>query len=240
MRLRSGLAVLAVVSTAALVATTARAQPDLPPPPPPPMGQPNDLPPPSQSSPPPRRAASGPPPYYYGPPRRRREVIYVVEEPVRRPFAVTLNPLGLFWGRLSANLEFLLAPHHSLVLSPNVLIMDATRPGLISDGFGFATRNSSGFGAELGYHYWWHRRRSLRGPFFGPSLLVGRTTQADPGVVGTTTSAQTYWGGAFDMGWQEVLSGGFTVGGGVGLGLARMADAQFVFPRLLFQIGWSF
>jgi len=186
----------------------------------------------------PRRAApSPPPPYYEPPPRRRREVIYVVEEPVSRPFSVTLNPLDLVWGRLSANLELQLAPHHSLVLSPNVLIVNDTRTGAVSDGFGFATRASSGFGAELGYHYWLHWHRSLRGPFFGPSLLVGSTTYANGGP---TTNAQAYWGVAFDVGGQEVLPGGFTVGGGLGLGYVHMAAVGAVFPRFLFQIGWSF
>ncbi len=163
------------------------------------------------------------------------------EEPESaRPVAITLNPLGLFWGRLSGNFEVQLAPHHSLLASPNVLVFDADRGGsgaLVSEGFGFATQRSSSLGLELGYHYWFSWARTLRGPFFGPSVLLGSTSNAS---VGTTSGAQGYWGVALDAGGQHVLPGGFTLGAGIGLGFAHMADANAVFPRLLLQIGWSF
>jgi hypothetical protein len=164
----------------------------------------------------------------------------VVEEPAARPLALTLNPLGLVWGRLSGNLEVQVAPHHSLVLSPNLLFLQldrGTSRSLLSDGMGFSSRASSSFGVELGYHYWWYWRRALRGPYLGPSLLLGSTTQA---TVGDPSHAQTYVGVAFDVGEQEVLPGGFTIGAGVGLGLAHMADSSALFPRLLLQMGWSF
>ncbi|HEX3345097.1 MAG TPA: hypothetical protein VHS09_11025, partial [Polyangiaceae bacterium] len=96
---------------------------------------------------------------------------------------------------------------------------------------------SSSFGGELGYHYWWHWRRSLVGPYFGPSLLLGSVTNAS---VGPTASAQTYWGGAFDAGGQGVLPGGFTLGAGVGLGFVELESNGAVFPRFLLQLGWSF
>jgi hypothetical protein len=167
-------------------------------------------------------------------------VIYVYEEPVARPVAITFNPVALALGRLSANVEVLLAPHHSLVLSPNVLAFQETHGGrydLASEGLGFATQRSSSFGGELGYHYWWHWRRSLAGPYFGPSLLLGSVTNAS---VGSTTAAQAYWGAAFDAGGQAVLPGGFTLGAGVGLGFVELASIAAVFPRFLFQLGWSF
>ncbi|HEY3819997.1 MAG TPA: hypothetical protein VGL81_22685 [Polyangiaceae bacterium] len=235
-------------TTAALIAAVVLAAPaaegqDLPPPPPPPIGQPTELPPATPARPapppPPRYEPVAPPPPY-GHPRRRRETIYVYEEPVARPVAVTLNPAALVLGRLSANVEVLLAPHHSLVLSPNLLVFQEGHGGrydLASEGLGFATQRSSGFGAELGYHYWWHWRRSLVGPYFGPSLLLGSVTNAS---VGPTASAQGYWGGAFDAGGQGVLPGGFTMGAGVGLGFVEMASVAAVFPRFLFQLGWSF
>jgi len=182
-----------------------------------------------------------PPPVYRARPRRRTELVYVVEEPeAPRRLAVTLNPLILVWGRLSANVELQLAPHHSLLASPNALILPAGRGGshnVVSEGLGFASRESSSLGIEVGYHYWWYWRSSLRGPFLGPSLLLGSTTQAN---VGDPTQAQGYWGMAFDAGWQEVQPGGFTIGGGAGLGLVHMADSTAVYPRLLFQVGWSF
>lgn len=164
----------------------------------------------------------------------------MVEEPESRPVAVTLNPLALLYGRLSANVEVLLAPHSSLVASPNALVAQTDRGGpnsALSEGLGFASHTSNGFGVELGYHYWWTERRTLRGPFLGPSLLFGSTTDA---TVGDPTHAQGYWGLAFDFGEQEVFPGGFTIAGGIGLGLLRMAGAGAVFPRFLLQIGWSF
>ena len=84
---------------------------------------------------------------------------------------------------------------------------------------------------------WWHWARSLSGPFLGPSLLLGSTTNASPV---TTTDAQPYWGVALDVGGQHVFPGGFTLGGGIGVAYAHMADASAVYPRVLLQIGWSF
>jgi hypothetical protein len=230
-------AVLTVAAAAMLAAPIAPAQPNLPPPPPPPMGQPTDLPPPPPA--PPHAYDAPPPPPPYRAPRRRREVVvFFYDDP--RPVAITLNPLDLGLSRLSANVEVLVAPHHSLIVSPNILVLDENRGGrysLFTEALGFASQTSSGFGVEVGYHYWWRWRRSLRGPFFGPSALLGSTTNA---YVGTTNNAQGYWGVAFDLGGQEVLPGGFTLGAGLGLGLVHMADATAVFPRVLMQIGWSF
>ncbi len=260
--------VLAASLAASLAPARADAQVNLPPPPPPPMGQPNDLPPlppspppspppapapqpPAPRSPPPQYAPAPPPPRYAPPqpppppvyrarPGRREEIVVVVEEPESHRLAITLNPLPLFWGRLSANVEMQLAPHHALVVSPNVLVFNADRGGtgsLLSSGFGFASPTSTGIGVELGYHYYSRWSRTLRGNFFGPSLLVGTTSGAN---VGDGTHAQGYYGFALDVGRQEVLPGGFTVGGGLGIGILRMADSVAVVPRVLLQIGWSF
>jgi hypothetical protein len=235
--------VAALVAAWAGFARPASAQPNLPPPPPPPIDQPTQLPQlPPEQAPPPRRTIPPPPPPYRGSVRARRTVedVVIVEPPAAYPVALTLNPLGLFVGRLSANLEVQLEPHHSLVVSPNVLVFHADRggsDGLLSEGLGFAQRTSSSFGIEFGYHYWWRWSRMLRGPYLGPSLLLGSTTNAG---VGDPTHAQTYWGLAFDVGWQEVTPGGFTAGIGGGLEFVRMAGAGAVVPRLLLQIGWSF
>jgi hypothetical protein len=242
-------ALIALIHVVAIVfGRSAQAQPNLPPPPPPPIDQSPEVPslpppPPRQTSPaetppPVRRATPPPPPPYRAPThvRRTEEVVYV-EPPPTHPVAVTLNPLGLFRGRLSANLEVQLVPHHSLVVSPNLLVFHADRGTLMSDGFGFVSTTSSSVGVELGYHYWWRWAQSLSGPYMGPSLLLGSTTEAS---VGDPTHAQSYWGLAFDVGWQEVLSGGFTAGLGAGLGIVRMAGTGAVVPRLLVQVGWSF
>jgi hypothetical protein len=195
---------------------------------------------PRPSSPPATPTATPPqPPHVAG--RRRADVAGAsVEEERGRPLALTVNPLGVALGRLSSNAEALLAPHHALVISPNVLLFEVGRGGrynLISEGFGYATQTSTSYGIELGYHYWLRARRSLRGTFLGPSLLVGTTT--DPSVAEPPSRAQGYWGFAFDAGLQEVMPVGFTIGGGIGLGVLRLGDATAVFPRLLLQTGWS-
>jgi hypothetical protein len=237
-------------------AQTAGAQPDLPPPPPPPIGEPNDVP--SLPPPPvPPRAPSAPaaPPGPKRSPgstaaaaRKRRheppEDVVASPEPAPHTVALTLNPLGLFWGRLSANAEVQLSPHHSFVAAPNALIDRTDRGGqhdLLSEGYGFASPTSASFGLELGYHYWgsdaWRRDfRPLRGWFAGPALLFGVTTNA---TVGDATRAQGYWGLALDVGEQEVLPGGFTAGVGTGLEFVRMAGTTAFVPRLLLQLGWS-
>ena len=150
--------------------------------------------------------------------------------------AIALNPMPLPWGRLSGNVELLLLPHHAVVASASALFANADRGGLLALGLGFAQSASSGAGGELGYHYWWYWRDVLSGPFFGPSLLFGVTSAA---TVGDPSHAQAYWGAAIDVGEQAVLAGGFTIGGGAGLGLIRMAGAGVVFPRFLLQVGWS-
>jgi hypothetical protein len=261
-RVTRSLSGLSVMASVTLLATGADAQPNLPPPPPPPLtAEPPPLPPPQpapttqqQPAPPPPRpspAPPAPPPRYYEAPplpppppyrvRRRREVVYVYEEvEPPRPVAITVSPLALVLGRLSGTFEVQLAPHHSLFASPSALIFNVDRGGrnnLVSEGTGFASTNSSSLGLELGYHYWWRWARSLTGPFFGPALLLGSTTNAN---VGPTANAQTYWGIALDAGGQHVFPGGFTLGGGVGLAYAHMADTGAVYPRLLLQMGWSF
>jgi hypothetical protein len=251
-------AAVAFVVGSMLLAQPAPAQPNLPPPPPPPIDQPDEvpsLPPPpprgqtspsdttAPRNPPPRRTAPPPPPPPYGVsarPRRSDDVVVYVEPPEAHPVAVTLNPVGLFRGRLSVNVELQLQPHHSLYVSPNVLVFHSDRgdeSSLVSEGLGFATRTSSSVGLEFGYHYWWRWSRELRGPFIGPALLLGSTTEAS---VGDPTHGQSYWGLAFDFGWQEVLPGGFTAGVGAGLETVRLAGTGAVVPRFLLQLGWSF
>jgi hypothetical protein len=241
--------IVALIAVGLVFARTAQAQPNLPPPPPPPIDQspvpslppppPRQTPPSETTQPPPARRATPPPPspYRASTHSRTTEDVVYVEAPPTHPVAVTLNPLGLFRGRLSANLEVQLVPHHSLVLSPNLLVFHADRGTLMSDGFGFVTSTSNSVGLELGYHYWWRWAQSLSGPYMGPSLLLGSTTEAS---VGDPTHAQSYWGLAFDVGWQEVLFGGFTAGLGAGLEVVRMAGTGTVVPRALVQVGWSF
>jgi hypothetical protein len=153
---------------------------------------------------------------------------------------LTLNPVPLIWGRVSLNLEFLVAANHGFVLSPYLLLQNADRGGLLAQALGFATSASSGAGGELGYHYWAHYHwwpGQLVGIFWGPSFLVGETTNA---TEGSTTGAQGYWGAALDIGQQTVFTSGFTVGAGLGVGFVHMASSTVFFPRVLVQVGWAF
>jgi hypothetical protein len=231
-----------------LVPGVARAQPNLPPPPPPPL---SDEPPPSPPPSPPARPTAPPPapPRYYEPPpppppvyrgRRRRAVEYYYYFERERPFSLTFNPLPAFWGRVSANLEVMLATHHALVLSPNFTVAADDRgvdDSAVNYGFGFTTKQSSGIGTEVGYHFWTGWNRTAHGGFLGPSLILGETSHAS---VGDPTKTQGYWGFAFDAGGQEVLPGGFTIGAGIGLMYLTLSSKAIVSPRFLFQIGWSF
>jgi len=151
-----------------------------------------------------------------------------------------LNPLALVYGRVSANVEYLLAPHHALYLSPSILAWSANRgdpKSVIANGFGFASESSRGLAIELGYHYWIHWHRSLRGLYAGPALLLGNTSDA---TAGDPTHRQSYWGAAFDVGYQDVMPSGFTWGFGAGLEGLRMAGSTGFAPRLLGVAGWSF
>jgi hypothetical protein len=108
---------------------------------------------------------------------------------------------------------------------------------MLSAGFGFAGATSSSLGLEVGYHYWFDARRALSGAFIGPSLLLGTTTQA---TAGDGTGWQGYWGGALDVGWQEVFPVGLTVAAGGGLAVAHAADVTAPYPRLVARAGWAF
>jgi hypothetical protein len=174
--------------------------------------------------------------------RHRREYAPVYEEyEPPHPVAITWNPIALVAGRLSGNVEVQVAPHHSLIASPNALVLQADRGGrwnAVSEGLGYASRTSSSLGLELGYHFWWRWSHSLRGPFVGPSLLIGSTTNATAGP--NPGNAQTYFGAAIDAGGQAVTPWGFTFGAGLGLGWVHLGGADSLFPRFLMQIGWSF
>jgi hypothetical protein len=256
MATRDSLVALIAASATVIASRSARAQPDLPPPPPPPIDQPSDVP----SLPPPPEPPSTPEPFVPARrapspapagtrTRRRPEArtetrdepeVAAGPAPPARGVAITWNPAGLFWGRLSANVEVQLAPHHALIVSPNVLVFRANRgsmESLVSEGLGFASPSSLGGGAEVGYHYWLLAAGPLRGVFFGPSFLFGATTHAS---TGNPSHTQGYWGFGADVGVEQVIFDGFTAGAGVGLGLLRMADTTALVPRLLCQVGWMF
>lgn len=253
LRTRESLVVPLAAATAICWARAAQAQLDLPPPPLPPLAQPNDVPSlPPPPAPPPQERAAQPPRHATlptRPPRNRAPVAVHAElrppppapppEPPPRVIAVTWNPASLAWGRLSANVEAKVAFHHAFIASLNALVFNADRGGsreLLSEGFGFASPTSLSFGGELGYHYWLHGLPTLSGPFIGPSFVFGATTNPTVG----SAHVLGYWGLALDAGIQQVVLGGLTVGGGVGIELLDMASVTAFVPRFLAQVGWSF
>ncbi len=129
--------------------------------------------------------------------------------------------------------EYTFSPHHAVVLSPNVTF-SADRQRFTSIGFGDTSPESSGLGAEVGYHYWLNP--TAEGVFLGPALLLGVTSY--PGF-----GSRFNYGAAFDVGYQVILAGGFTVMAGGGLLLIGQSGAGNVIhllPRALLGIGWSF
>ena len=158
------------------------------------------------------------------------------EEPVvygrRRFLSVRANPLALFIGRLSADVEWMVAPHHALIGSPHVTLAQS-RGDLPANATGFTGANATGFGVELGYHYF--PAPELEGLFFGPSLLLDSTRPA-PGATRFTA-----YGGAFDVGYQAVVGPGFTLAAGGGLLFITASGAPVkLAPRALLGIGWTF
>ncbi len=172
-----------------------------------------------------------------------------LDEGVRfKSVAIQGNPLGAVIGRYSADLEYLLAPHHALHLTP---VGYFALPGVADQYFGY--------GAEIGYR-WYSGVDGPEGFFLGGSVLVGSFTYvhtAQPGlpldVSDDTTFAQV--GGAIDAGYQLVFLGNFAVGAGVGLSytvdtesptfeagsrLDSLLYGAGLRPRLLLSIGAAF
>ncbi|MGH7281087.1 MAG: DUF3575 domain-containing protein [Polyangiaceae bacterium] len=254
-RTRASLRALVTIAAAPLaLSRVAGAQVNLPPPPPPPID--TTSPPPSGTSgsststhhpkpPPPKHAAepahtAAPPPpehheeHHEPAPQPRPEPVWS-----SRTMSIRLNPLPFFLSRVSADFEIMLAPHHALVVSPNFTLKKFAfhRSDLMTYGLGYANDDSSGFGAEVGYHYW--TKRELDGIFFGPSLVLGGTFPPN----GSGVKTFGYIGGAVDVGYQYLFSNGFTLLGGGGImligGTTTGATVKAV-PRLLFGVGWSF
>lgn len=145
-----------------------------------------------------------------------------------KPLAITLNPLSLSFLRFGANVEYLVARHHAIVVNPFV-------------GAGSFTT----LGAEAGYRFYLGTR-GAHGLFAGPSLVFAH-------AMFPAGSLQTF-GGAVDVGYQHVFDNGFTIGGGAGLMVLSesvwatvgesLVDLTGTFdqvvPRLLFTVGYSF
>ncbi|HEX7663185.1 MAG TPA: hypothetical protein VF407_01675 [Polyangiaceae bacterium] len=236
-----------VVSAPPLWANVVSAQVTLPPPPPPPPGSGGQTTPSSTSTTtssgthkPAPTATHKPEPAHTSAPVQTHESRPQPPPPETswappRTMSIRLNPLPFFMSRLSADFEIMLAPHHALVVSPNVTLHKYAfhRGQLIGNALGYADDNSGGVGGEVGYHYW--AKRQVEGIYLGPSLIFGATFPPNPG------KTFGYYGGAFDVGYQYLFNNGFTLNAGGGIMIIDTAGAGVkAAPRLLAGIGWSF
>jgi hypothetical protein len=163
-----------------------------------------------------------------------------------RPFAIEINPLGLFvGGRLSLNAEWAPATHHAIVLSPHFVHTTASVP---LGGGTMGSQAYTGVGTEIGYRYY-TGSRGMNGVFVGPSLIMGVYNAGLP----MGNQAFTNVGVAGDVGLQEILWNRIVVGGGVGIeylqvshdfgdlpiGPSTIASTGFK-PRFLLEAGYGF
>jgi len=176
-------------------------------------------------------------------------------EPRFKRLAIEGNPLSLFIGRYSANVEFLPALHHAIVVNPHYdSVSFDTRLTVGTDEELSYREGFSGFGAELGYRYY-TGREGPNGFFVGPSFLFG-FYDARSDIAGIEEKSFTSVGWAIDIGGQGVIGPGIVLGGGFGIQQTRNsinADqygelplaaeilvGSGVRPRFLFSIGYAF
>jgi hypothetical protein len=175
-----------------------------------------------------------------------RDVTNAVDQPGKfNPVAITYNPLSLFIGRVSFNVEWAPATHHVIIASPHFATTGATiaiGPNETVD------QHIIGGGGELGYRYY-TGHRGMNGVFIGPSLIGGGYSADLP----SGNKAFTNVGGAVDVGVQAVLLNHLALGAGVGIEYLHVSHdfhdlptspaslAQSgIKPRLLAQGGYAF
>lgn len=178
--------------------------------------------------------------------------------PPRRTIALEWNPLPLVTiGKLSANVVFVPTAHHALVISPFYASV-STAPIYVFDETSIATGNASaqlprqkfqGFGAELGYRYYFGEE-GPRGLYVGPSLVLASFTAT------ASDGSQTPFfdvGLAADVGYEVLLldSVALSLGGGLQYVTptksipdqqypAQLYANRLLRPRVLLSLGWVF
>ncbi len=163
-----------------------------------------------------------------------------------RPFALEINPLGLFvGGRLSFNAEWVPATHHAIEVSPHFVHTSASIP---LSGGNMGSEAFSGVGTELGYRYY-TGTRGMNGVFVGPSLILGLYNAGLP----MGNQVFTNVGIAGDVGIQEIFWNHLVVGAGAGLEYLQVSHdfgdlptgpstiaSTGLKPRLLLEAGYGF
>ena len=159
--------------------------------------------------------------------------------------AIELNPLPLYFGRLSANLEYMPLQHHAIVLNPQITHVSNE---LAVSGGANASQTFSGFGGEVGYRYY-TGHKGIDGVFVGPSLIMGVYNAGLP----DGNQAFTTMGVAVDAGVKAVVWDHVAVGAGAGLQWVKvshdfndlptrseLAVGNGVKPRILAEVGYAF
>jgi hypothetical protein len=147
---------------------------------------------------------------------------FIPEGEPMKTAALEANPLGLAIGLFSANLEYMIAVHSAVVISPHYYF---AVPG-ISDQL-------TGGGVEAGYRYY-SGLHGMEGFFVGGSLLYGnyryehRVSFDTSGLDTPDDTSYDSWGGAVDLGYQILLHQHFVVGAGAGV-MYRYFDTQPTF-----------
>lgn len=175
-------------------------------------------------------------------------------DPPLKSLAIELNPLSLFIGRLSANVEYMPAVHHAVVVNPYYVSVNAdVTVGVDGDAETYED-NFSGGGVELGYRMY-TGSKGPNGFFVGPSLLLGLYNSEDSDFTDTEGRTFTSYGFAVDIGGQGVIGPGIVLGGGFGLQYTKVSgDAPGfdlpltaeilvgggVRPRFLLSVGYAF
>jgi hypothetical protein len=146
-----------------------------------------------------------------------------------RHFALNLNPLAIMIGRFSADLQVLPFAHHALVVTPFAIAMGSATPiPSRSD------QRQTGYGGELGYHFY-GGTRGPNGFFAGGGAILQSNQFGD--------SSATSAGGFLDVGVQGILDTGWLFGCGAGLQYLREyqgGHAWSVQPRALAMVGYAF
>jgi hypothetical protein len=162
------------------------------------------------------------------------------------PFAIALNPLGLFvGGRVSLNLEYAPVTHHVIVVSPHIV---STSAEIAQSDNRTANQTFSGAGGEVGYRYY-TGHRGMNGVFVGPSLIGGVYNANLP----SGNDGFTNIGVAADVGVQQVFWDHLVLGGGLGVEYLSVSEefhdlpagpstiaSSGVKPRFLASAGYAF
>jgi hypothetical protein len=182
----------------------------------------------------------------------RYPVWFVPEGEAMKTIALEANPLAIAVGRYSMNLEYMIAAHHAIVISPYIFF---AVPG--------ANTEVDAYGGEIGYRYY-TGKHGPEGWFLGGSVAFGTFTyqhnaptvnRASDGLL-LDESVNTEYdsiGGAVDAGYQVLLQEHVVVGLGAGIEYRYLtlepdfqpydhADQWLVYgpgfrPRLLFSMG---